>query len=58
MISIIALCALACGLFSGYGKEKEKVELILKVPTLSMTSVCDSDVTQAYDFLSKAAADF
>ena len=58
MIAIVAACALVCGILSGCGKEKEKVELILKVPTLSMTSICDPDVTQAYDFLSKAAKDF
>lgn len=60
MIAIATACALICGIFSGCGKEKEKekVELILKVPTLAMTSACDPDITQAYDFLSKAAEDF
>ena len=48
MIAIAAARALACGIFSGCGQEKqekERVELILKVPTLAMTSVCDPDVT-------------
>ena len=58
MTAIVAVCILVCGILSSCGKEKETVELILKVPTLSMTSVCDPDVTQAYDFLSKAAEDF
>ena len=58
IIAMAAAFTLFCGLFSGCSKEKEKVELTIKVPTLAMTCVCDPDVTQAYDFLSKAAADF
>ena len=58
ILAIAAVCALVFGILSGCGKKKETVELILKVPTLTMTSVCDPDVTQAYDFLSKAAEDF
>lgn len=64
MLAIATALVLICGSFSGCGKEAEKqpeketVELILKVPTLAMTSVCDPEITVAYDFLSKAAADF
>lgn len=59
LICIILSLVLVLGLLSGCGgKKKEDVNIIVKTPFLTMTTVADEDIMRSEEFLRKAANDF
>lgn len=50
---------LLCGFCTGCGQTKKKqIDLVLKLPPISMNAVNDTETTDTYVFLEKAAEDF
>lgn len=57
-ISMVLALVLVCACFSGCGKKKKEVTLVLRTPPMSMLDCVDSEVTDAGQLFQKAAKAF